>query len=154
MNLRIKGRDLPGSRCGPGPDAPGGHGGLRVGVQRRGDAMQVLDPVAGDAAAAEWTVECAVRETAYGLDFTGPYVQGPPGQRFIYLSWLSDHGPGPLGMFRRGKIRLDALPEPVLQHAISGGTIEVEVRLTDDKGNPACATIGPPAVAWRIGSDQ
>jgi hypothetical protein len=154
MKLHIKGRELPGDRCGPGPDAPGGHSGLRVGVQRRGDAMQVLDPVGGDADTAEWTIDCVARETGHGVDVTGPYVQGRPGQRFIYLSWLSDQGPGPLGMFRRGKIRLDEIPEPVLRHAIAGGAIEVEVRLTDVKGNPACATFGPPALTWRVASED
>jgi hypothetical protein len=148
MNVRIKGRDLPGRGCGPGPDAPDGHSGLRVGVQRRGDANEVLDPVRGDAEQAEWSIECVARRTADGVDVTGPYVQGRPGDRFIYLSWLSDQGPGPLGMFRRGKIRLNAIPEPVLEHALSGGTIMVEVQLTDEKGNPACATLRPPAVAW------
>jgi hypothetical protein len=150
MQIRIEGRDLPGSGCGPGPDAPGGYLGLQVGIQRRGDAEQILDLVPGDAASATWTLECEVRATDDGADFTGPYVQGRPGGRFIYLSWLSDQGPGPRGMFRRGKIKLDALPVPVQMHALAGGSIAVSVGLTDAKGNPACATLGGPGTAWRI----
>jgi hypothetical protein len=149
MKLRIEARDLPGVRCHSGPDAPEGYTGIRVGVQRRGDAEQILDPVAGDAASAAWSLDCTVREIATGVDFTGPFVQGRPGGRFIYLSLLSDQGPGPQGMFRRGKIRLDSIPEALLDHARSGGTIVVKVRLTDDKGNPACATLEPPSAAWR-----
>jgi len=149
MVIRIEAVELPGLRCHPGPDAPDGYTGIRVGVQRRNDPMQILEPVAGDAESATWSMECTVRTTADGIDVTGPYVQGRPHQRFIYLSWLSDQGPGPLGMFRRAKIRLDTVPEAVLRHAESGGTIAVKVRLTDDKGNPSCATLGPPAVAWR-----
>ena len=103
----------------------------------------------GDAASATWVLEAVVRETSEGIDFTGPYIQGRPHQRFIYLSWLSDQGPGPLGMFRRGKISLESLPASVLSHAKVGGSIEVTLRLTDEKGNPACATLGPAAVAWR-----
>jgi hypothetical protein len=152
MEIRLEGRELPGQRCGPGPDAPSGHSGVRVGVQRRGDANDILDPVPGDAAEAGWTIDCKIRQTDDGVDVTGPYVQGRPGDRFVYLSWLSDQGPGPCGMFRRGKIRLDALPEPVVRHALADGPIAVRIRLTDDRGGPACATIGPPDVAWRIAS--
>jgi hypothetical protein len=52
-------------------------------------------------------------------------------------------------MFRRGKISLESIPAEVLNHAKVGGTMEVRLRLTDEKGNPACATLGPAAVAWR-----
>jgi hypothetical protein len=148
--IRIEGTDLPGSRCHPGPLAPAGYTEIRVGVQRRGDPHEILEPVAGDAPSATWALECAVRVTADGVDITGPYIQGRPRQRFIYLSWLSDQGTGPLGMFRRGKIRLDALPDDVLRRATPETTIVVRVRLSDDRGNPACATLGPPTIAWEF----
>jgi len=150
MQIRIEARDLPGLRCHPGPDAPDGHTGLRVGVQRRGDPQQILDPVPGNASSASWTLEATVRDTPHGIDLTGPYIQGRPGGRFIYLSWLSDQGPGPLGMFRRGKISLETIPTQVLDHAKHGGRIGVRVRLTDDRGNPACATFGSASAAWYV----
>jgi hypothetical protein len=151
MQIRIDARELPGLRCHPGPDAPAGYTGIRVGVQRRGDPHQILEPVPGDAVSAVWVLEAAVRETPQGIDFTGPYIQGRPHQRFIYLSWLSDQGPGPLGMFRRGKISLESIPSPVLSQAKASGFVQVTLRLTDEKGNPACATLGPAAVAWSAG---
>ena len=150
MKIRIEGRELPGQICGPGPDAPSGHTGVHVGVQRRGNPNEILDSVPGDAAAANWTIDCNIRRINGGVDVTGPYVQGRPGGRFIYLSWLSDQGPGPCGMFRRGKIRLDSLPEPVVAHALAGGPIAVRIRLTDDQGGPACASIGRADATWRI----
>lgn len=149
MQIRIEAREFPGLRCHAGPDAPAGYTGIRVGVQRRGDPHQVLDPVSGDCVSATWVLEAAVLETSDGVDFTGPYIQGRPRQRFIYLSWLSDQGPGPLGMFRRGKISLESIPEAVRRHAEMGRVIGVTLRLTDEKGNPACATLGPPEAAWR-----
>lgn len=149
MRIRIEATELPGRRCHPGPDAPEGYTGIRVGVQRRNDPHDILEPVAGDAPSATWTLECAARETADGVDVTGPHVQGRPNQRFIYLSWLSDQGPGPLGMFRRGKIRLDAIPPEVLRRGARSGTITVRLRLTDEKGNPACATL---ASTWSADS--
>jgi Family of unknown function (DUF5990) len=151
VQIRIDAQDLPGLQCHPGPDAPCGHTGIRVGVQRRGDPHQILDPVPGDAASATWILEATVLETSEGIDVAGPYIQGRRHQRFIHLSWLSDQGPGPLGMFRRGRISLESIPATVLHHAAAGGAIEVTVRLTDERGNPACATLGPAAVSWRAG---
>jgi len=90
-----------------------------------------------------------MKSSPEGVDITGPYIQGRPYRRFIYLSWLSDQGAGPLGMFRRAKIALDTVPQDVLEHARQGGTIAVQVQLTDPKGNPSCATVGPPSVAWQ-----
>ena len=149
MHLRIEACELPGTECHPGPGAPQGYRDIRVGVQRRNDPRSVLGIVSGDETTATWTLDCAVKVTAEGVDITGPYVQGRPHRRFVYLSWLSEQGPGPMGMFRRAKIRLDDIPQPVLEHAVRGGSIAVQVRLTDDNGNPSCATLGPPAVAWR-----
>jgi hypothetical protein len=149
--VRIEAQRLPGARCGPGPDAPDGYTGLRVGVQRRNDPSEILDPVAGDAGEATWTLQCRVRETEQGPDLLGPYVQGRPQERFIYLSWLSDQGPGPRGMFRRAKLRLDQVPAQVMTEALATGVLRCRVDLTDEKGNPRCAALNPPAIAWTAG---
>ena len=119
-------------------DLPGG-GDVRVGVQRRGRPDEVLDPVAGDAAGATWTVECRVR----GDDVTGPYVEGRPGARFMYLSW----GRGG-AMFRRAKLMLDAVPPDVLRAAERSGSLVARLGLTDEKGGPRCAAVRPPVVTW------
>jgi len=147
--IRIHARDLPGRACHPGPDAPDGYQNIRVGIQRRNNPHDVLRPVPGDASTASWTIEGTMKSSPEGVDITGPYIQGRPYRRFIYLSWLSDQGAGPLGMFRRAKIALDTVPQDVLEHARQGGTIAVQVQLTDPKGNPSCATVGPPSVAWQ-----
>lgn len=149
MRIRIEAGELPGRECHPGPDAPDGYRNIRVGVQRRNAPDDVAEVVPGDASSAVWVIEASTKVTPDGIDITGPYIQGRPGRRFIYLSWLSDQGPGPLGMFRRGKIALEQIPPAVVEHGHQGGTIVVRVRLSDAKGNPVCATVGPPSVAWR-----
>jgi hypothetical protein len=72
----------PGRECGASADFPG-YSTIHVGVQRRNRREELLDLHPGDAATAVWTFECAVD----GTDVRGPYIQGPPGGRFIYLSW-------------------------------------------------------------------
>ena len=118
-------------------DLPGGD--VRVGVQRKGRPDEVLDPVPGGAAGATWTVECRVR----GDDVTGPYVEGRPGARFVYLSWRRDGA-----MFRRAKLMLDAVPTDVLRAAERSGSLVARLRLTDANGGPLCAAVRPPVVTW------
>ena len=90
-------------------------------------------------------VECATRATAVDVDITGPYVSGPPGDRFIYLSWgmVDDGG---FEMFRRAKLRLTAVPPEVLAAAVDSGMLVGRLGLTDEKGNPTCASVRPPAI--------
>lgn len=148
MLLRIDAYALPGGRCHPAPDAPDGYTNIRVGIQRRGDPHSILAPVSAAVETATWSLECRVTPTEMGLDVTGPYVQGRRGDRFVYLSWLSDEGAGPQGMFRRAKLRLRTVPDGVLEAAASSGTLVCRAHLTDDRGNPRCAGMEPPAVEW------
>lgn len=51
-------------------------------------------------------------------------------------------------MFRRAKLRLDAVPAEVLRSAEEQGVLVARVGLTDAKGNPTCASVGPPLIKW------
>jgi hypothetical protein len=148
MLIRIEGVDLPGRACGPSPERPGGHQQIHVGVQRRGQPGELLGLVPGDAGSACWTLECATAPTPQGIDVTGPYVQGRPGGRFIYLSWGTVDQPGTFAMFRRAKLWLDAVPDETMDQAVAAGTLVGRLGLTDAKGNPLCAAVRPPAITW------
>src|ERR671937_345604 len=87
VQIRIEARDLPGASCGPSPDRPGGYHDIHVGVQRRDRRDELLGLVRGDAPSATWTLDCKASSLPLGVDLAGPYVQGPAGRRFIYLSW-------------------------------------------------------------------
>ena len=81
-------------------------------------------------------------------DLKGPYIQGPPGGRFIYLNWGTVDAPGTFAMFRRAKLRLDAVPPEVLRDARQQGFRVARVTMTDPRGNPVCASLGPPFIEW------
>ncbi len=145
--IRIEGLDLPGASCGPSPQRPQGHHGIHVAVQRKNKPGELFGMVRGDAPSATWELECATKAAAAGIDVTGPYVSGPPGDRFIYLSWgVVDQGG--FEMFRRAKLRLTAVPPDVLAAAVESGTLVGRLGLTDAKGNPTCASVRPPAIEW------
>jgi Family of unknown function (DUF5990) len=148
--IRIEGTDLPGRSCGPSPQRPGGHAGIHVGLQRRGKPAELLDLTPGDAPAATWTLDAVVTRKPDGaVDLRGPYIQGPPGGRFIYLNWGTVDESGAFTMFRRAKLWFEAVPPEVLASAAERGGLVGRLALTDAKGNPLCASVRPPLIEWR-----
>ncbi|MEO8752304.1 MAG: DUF5990 family protein, partial [Casimicrobiaceae bacterium] len=76
---------------------------------------------------------------------------GPPHERFLYLSWIGRKDGGAPAMFRRAKLRLDAIPPAVLARALRTGSLEGRLSLTDAHGMPLCASVKPPVIAWSAG---
>src|SRR6266516_4064914 len=109
VQIRIEASDFPGSSCGPSPDSPEGHRNIHVGVQRRNRPDELLGLVRGDASSATWTVDCTAGQSPAGLDLKGPYIQGSPGARFIYLSWGTVDEASSFKLFRRAKLWLDSV---------------------------------------------
>lgn len=138
---------MPGRSCGPGPGLT--YSNIHVGVQRRGRRDELLDLHPGDAVSATWTLDCTPTVTPTGIDITGPYIQDPPGGRFIYPSWVTMDDTGACTLFRRAKLWLDAISPDVLAAAQHSGCLTGRVGLTDTKGHPRCAAVRPPLIEWR-----
>jgi hypothetical protein len=151
VQIRIEGIDLPGSHCGPSPDSPGGYHNIHVAVQRRSKREELLGLTPGDAPSATWTLEATPTATEAGTDLKGPYIQGPPGGRFIYLSWGVVGDDQAFALFRRAKLWLGAVPADVLDAAVRQGTLVGRLGLTDAKGWPRCAAVRPPVIDWSAG---
>jgi hypothetical protein len=152
VQIRIEGSDLPGRSCGPSPDSPGGYHNIHVAVQRRNKRDELLGLVPADAPTATWSLDCTTTRSTTGVDIRGPYIQGPPGGRFIYLSWGTVDGAERFTLFRRAKLWLDAIPPPVLDEAVQRGLLVGRLGLTDHKGNPTCAAVRPPLIEWTAGA--
>jgi hypothetical protein len=119
-----------------------------VGVQRRNQRDEVLGLVAGDASSATWLVDCTAVSSSTGIDWRGPYIQGPAGGRFIYLSWGTIDQSHSFTLFRRAKLWLDVIPADVAARALDTGLLVGRLGLTDRKGNPLCASVRPPLIQW------
>ncbi len=146
MQIRIEGSELPGRRCPP--DVNFRYENVHVGVQRRGKPDELLDRIPGDVASAVWTFDSDVVQGADGPDFKGPYIQGRPGDRFIYLSWGSVDDAGTFDMFRRAKLMLDAVAPAVVEQAQRSGRLVARLGLSDNRGHPLCAAVRPPKITW------
>jgi hypothetical protein len=136
----------------PVPTLPAGTTTIHAGVQRRNRRDELLGLVPGDAPSATWTLDCAAAASPDGVDLKGPYIQGPPGGRFIYLSWGTVDDAQTVTLFRRAKLSLDAIPQAVIDSAQRLGMLVGRLGLTDSKGNPLCAAVRPPVIEWSAGA--
>jgi hypothetical protein len=145
--IRIEAHDLPGRTCGPSPEHSEGHNGIEVGVQRKNKPGELMGQVRADVEFVTWELK-ATPVSSDSSDFRGPYISGPPGDRFIYLSWGIVEEPGSFEMFRRAKIMFDGIPTEIMTAAQTSGVLTGRLGLTDHKGNPTCAAVRPPLIEW------
>ena len=152
MRIRIEASDLPGRSFGPGPDDPAGRHNVHVAVQGRKGQADLVGLHPGDADSACWELGLAARvlSSPPNSDVRGAQIHGSPGARFIYLSWGTVDAMGSLTMFRRAKLRLDAVPDEVNSRsaAIDGDVLVGRLGLTDTQGWPLCASVQPPQIEW------
>ncbi|MEU1126099.1 DUF5990 family protein [Streptomyces sp. NPDC005899] len=147
MQIHIEGSDLPGRTCPPGTDFAG-FGNIHVGVQRKDRPGELLTPFPGDAPRASWTLDCSVTHGPDGVEVTGPHIQDRLGGRFVYLSWGTVDEAGVFTMFRRAKLMIGDIDPEVLGAAALTGHLTARLRLSDGKGQPRCARVRPPDIAW------
>jgi len=93
-------------------------------------------------------LDCTAVLSPAGLEVTGPYIQGRPGARFIYLSWVTVEDAAKFTLFRRAKLWLDAIPPALIEGTLDGGLLVGRLGLTDARGNPLCASVRPPLIEW------
>lgn len=83
------------------------------------------------------------------VDFSGAYVHGRRGDRFMYLSWGIADQTEPFVMFARAKIKLGSIPNQLLSSAIEQDRVLIaHLQATNAKGQPTSGTINPPAIDW------
>jgi len=101
-----------------------------------------------------WTLDCTAVPSSAGVDIKGPYIQGRPGGRFVYLSWVTVDDDGAFTLFRRAKLMLDAIAPDTIDTARRSGRLTARLRLTDTKGHPLCAHVRPPLIDWSTASSE
>jgi hypothetical protein len=92
-----------------------------------------------------------VREGNDGTpNFLGPFVQGPPGQRFVYIDIGTYAGQKNTEWSRRLKIPLRDISWKMIEQAQSSSSlIQTRVPGTGRDGGPTCGTVKPFA-GWTV----
>ena len=85
-------------------------------------------------------------------DWRGPFVQGPKGERFLYLVWGPRTAGGLVGQVGRTKVMLEQAVAAAGDAVAKGGHgLVAELDLVDEKGKPRLARLKPESVDWRVG---
>lgn len=139
VQVVIVGEQLPGRVCA-------GHTEVSVGLQV---GKEVVEVFAGDRPTVRWHTAITLGRDPSGVRLArGPALHGPRSERFFYLAWLaaSPHG---LAMFRRAKLQIDGVAEPLFALLLAeGGTLVGTLPLTAPDGTPVCASVRPPRIVW------
>lgn len=80
---------------------------------------------------------------------SGPFAQGPPAQRFVYLDIGTYAGQKDSGWSRRLKIPLTGITMAMIR---SQAILEARIPGTGKDGGPSCATVHPTG-GWKLVSD-
>jgi len=97
----------------------------------------------------EFTLQVRNPASDTAIDFAGPPVQGPRGQRFVYLDVGTMAGQIDSPWTRRIKIPLTGITPALVRKATAAGILETRVPGTGRDGTPACATVKPFA-GWTL----
>ena len=122
---------------------------VRLGIQK---GKEVVDDHFADAEELSFT--CQLRVAQDGEtgkpNFLGPYAQGKPSERFLYLCW-GERVTGVWDGFGRVKVHLKELPWPAVANAITAGKpIEAVITMTNQKGKPVYASLAQELITWQV----
>ena len=86
------------------------------------------------------------------VGFFGPFTQGPPKERFVYVNAGRHAGQAGSCWDRRAKIPLTGI-RPALIHSVltvPGSVLEVSIAGRGRDGGPVCAMVKLPPDAWQV----
>lgn len=144
--FRIRLRGLPPSTCGSRQR-------VEAGLQRGTEVIQSR-PLTGDTLELTGELRLKAADAAARRRapvFLGPFTQGPPAKRFVYVTWTGEEN-GMRGMFRRLKLPLAGITWAQIDAALGkpGGVLTATVAGRARDGGPACATVPLLDGGWRV----
>lgn len=96
----------------------------------------------------EFPVRIGTREDG-SPNFLGPFAQGPPGARFVYINSGTLAGDAQSCWTRRAKVPLTGISWALIRRArSSGAVVATEIAGVAGDGGPACGTV-PLRRDWR-----
>ena len=86
------------------------------------------------------------------MSFLGPFTQGPPASRFVYVNSGTLAGESGTPWTRRAKIPLAGITTAMMRKALAAPGVRIEARIegTARDGGPACATCRPIGGGWSV----
>jgi hypothetical protein len=103
----------------------------------------------------EFPVRVSAGAKGAGPNLLGPFVQGPPAVRFVYIDIGACAGQAGTSLSRRLKVPLTGITPDILEQASNNPKLVLEARVpgTGKDGTPTCATVKPFS-GWKLVQPQ
>ncbi len=127
--------------------------GVAIALQRgSGSGFDLIGPVAASARALVFDFDIALdgATTDGGPRLLGPFVQGPPSARFVYLNVGTMAGQIESPWQRRAKVPLGGITWQAIEGLSPGRRLSAHIAGRDRNGAPACATVPILSPGWQI----
>ncbi|HEX3069737.1 MAG TPA: DUF5990 family protein [Thermoanaerobaculia bacterium] len=114
--------------------------------------VELVPPTHADAHSISFDFSVRVDDDANGnLRFLGPFTQGPPSVRFVYVNSGQRAGEGHSIWDRRAKVPLTGLTRALIDKASrdAGSVIEATIPGKSRDGGPVCASVALTS-GWRV----
>ncbi len=119
---------------------------------------EIVSPVraTGDDLSFDFTVRVRDGRTDGLPNFLGPFTQGPPDGRFVYVNSGTSAGQAGSLWTRRAKIQLSGISWALIEEVTAALDAVLEARITGTSrdGGPACATVPLLDGGWHIAKAQ
>lgn len=102
----------------------------------------------------DFDVRVALPDGDGPVGFLGPFTQGPPKVRFVYINSGSYAGQAGTCWDRRAKIPLTGIGAELIRCALAseGSVLELSIAGRGRDGGPVCASVKLPPDAWQVRS--
>ena len=119
-------------------------------LQRGRDELVSQQRSTGAPLSFDFTVR--VRSGDVPINFLGPFTQGPPASRFVYVNSGTMAGESATPWTRRAKVPLAGITSAMVKKALTAPVARIEARIqgTARDGGPACATCHPIGSGWSV----
>lgn len=126
--------------------------GVSVALQRGRDAIALPTTTTSTHLAFDFSVRLGKPQANGQPTFLGPYTQGPPATRFVYITIGRRAGQPTSPWDRRAKVPLAGIPNALITAVLStpGKRLAVRIPGCGVDGGPICATVRLAASAWEV----
>jgi len=125
--------------------------GVTFAIQRGQNELLPPSHARGGSLIFDFSVRVSERKRGGSPNVLGPYAQGNPDDRFIYLNSGTMAGQQDSCFTRRAKIKTGGITWKLVEQALAGGhaVLETQIGGRAGDGGPCCATVPLPG-GWRV----
>lgn len=126
--------------------------GVTFAIQRGKDELLPPSKVSAKSLVFDLSIRVSERKSGGPPNVLGPYAQGKPDDRFLYLNSGTMAGQQDSGWTRRAKIKTAGINWKLIEQTLAtpGAVLEAQIHGLAKDGGPCCATVPLVNGAWKV----